>query len=74
MRDLLLPPHKGGGVLVEGLARPPMTFLDFFPVSMEPSVIVTASLMSGMTAIVLVIGYFAAEPRSRATRALARTT
>jgi class 3 adenylate cyclase len=41
---------------------------------MEPSAVVTASLMSGITAIALAIGYFTAEPRSRATRALALTT
>lgn len=51
-----------------------MTYLDFFPMPMEPTAVVTASLMCGMTAIGLAIGYFAADPRSPATRALALTT
>lgn len=48
-----------------------MTYLDFFPVPMEGPAAVTAGLIGGMSAVGLAVGFFLAEPRSPAARALA---
>lgn len=48
-----------------------MTYLDFFTVPMEGPAAVTAGLIAGMSAVGLALGFFVAEPRSPAARALA---
>jgi class 3 adenylate cyclase len=50
-----------------------MTYLDFFPIPMSNSAVVTASLMAGAASFMLGIGYLGAELRSPATRAFAVT-